>query len=92
MQPHQGSRESYIDFPDLVERRCREWLNEGHDWDDEMQAIRDALDAGDLIPALAYDKQSAKVTPLTDLDDADLLRLAPKLERAGIFIDVTWDG
>ena len=90
VQPHQGKQDSYIDFPDLVERRIREWLN-GHDWDAEMQDIEDALNGGDLIPALQYDKQWAKVTPLTDLDDAALVRLAPKLQRAGIFTDVTWD-
>ena len=90
VQPHQGKQESYIDFPDLVEQRCREWLA-GRDWNDEMQDIEDALDAGDLIPALAYDKQWAKATPLSELDDAALVRLAPMLERSGIFLNVTDD-
>ena len=90
VQPHQGKQESYIDFPDLVEQRCREWLA-GRDWNDEMQDIEDALDAGDLIPALDYDKQWAKVTPLSELDDEALLRIVPLLERSGIFLNVTDD-
>lgn len=81
VQPHQGDAQVWVDFPELVKNRLYNWPVIQNADDEELW---EALDRGDLVEVLKYDKQWATVTPVSDLTAAQVGTYARVLERAGV--------